>query len=62
MPLSSLSRLLFGLASPWQLSPPLHYQTTCLHFKDLIRIFSRNINFQQLLGAWRREQLSQGFC
>lgn len=61
MPLSSLSWLLFSLGSPWQLSPSLHYQTTCLNCKKLIHIFSRNIIFQELLGAWRSEQLNGGF-
>lgn len=61
MPLSSLLWLLFSLASPWQLSPSLHYQTTCLNFKEVIHIFNRNINFQELLGVFRSEQLNQGF-
>lgn len=61
MPLSYLSWLLFNLASPWQLSASLHYQTTCLNFKDLIHVFSRNINFWELLMALRSEQPARGF-
>lgn len=61
MPLSSLSWLLFNLASQWQLSASLHYQTTCLNFKDLIHVFSRNINFWELLMALRSEEPARGF-
>ena len=61
MPSSSLPWLLFSLASPWQLSPSLHYQTTCLNFNEVTHIFHRNINFQELLGALRSEQLTRGF-
>lgn len=53
LPLSSLPWPLFRVASPWQPSPALHYQTTCLNFKELIHIFNRNSNFRELLGAWR---------
>lgn len=51
VPFSSLLWLLFSLVSPWQLSPSLHYQTTCLNFKEVMHIFNRNINSQELLGG-----------
>lgn len=43
--------LLLHLVSPWQLSLSLHSQTTCLSFKEVIHIFNRNINVQELRGT-----------
>jgi len=53
VPLSSLSRLVCSSARPGRLSPPLRCQTTCLNFEEVIHIFSRNINFQELSGEIR---------